>query len=97
MSAIFTHAAMAYREMRQEFELVLEAAYAAAEEGTRGAMLNSLGRQEHVDAYSLLIGPWRRVEKYASPELVEWFEMKGRPSLSDYEAEWMLNRGEHDQ
>lgn len=94
MSAIFRNAAYQYREMRQEFELVLEAAYAKAEAGTGGAMLNSLGRSEHIDAYSLLMGQWRRVEKYGSPELIEWFQQHGRPSVSDFESEWMLNRGE---
>lgn len=94
MSAIFRNAAYQYREMRQEFELVLLAAYEAAEEGAGGAMLNALGRAEHVDAYSLMLGPWRRVEKYGSPELIEWLQSHPRPSVSDYEAEWMLNRGE---
>jgi hypothetical protein len=94
VSAIFRNAAFQYREMRQEFELVLEAAYAAAEEGAHGKMLNTLGRSEHVDAYSLMMGPWRRVEKYASPELIEWFQQHPRPSVADYESEWMLNRGE---
>lgn len=94
MSAIFREAALQYREMRQEFELVLEAAYRKAEEGSGGAMLNALGRSEGVTAYSLLMGPWRRVEKYASPELIEYFQQHGRPSVSDFESEWMLNRGE---
>lgn len=94
MSAIFRNAAYQYREMRQEFELVLEAAYAKAEEGTGGAMLNARGRAEGVTAYSLLMGQWRRVELYGSPELIEHFQKHGRPSVSDFESEWMLNRGE---
>lgn len=94
MSAIFRKAALDYREMRTEFDAVLEAAYRAAEEGSGGAMLNERGRRQGVDAYSLLMGPWRRVEKYGSPELIEWFQSHPRPSVSDYESEWMLNRGE---
>jgi hypothetical protein len=94
MSAIFRRAALDYREMRAEFDLILEAAHQAAEKGAGGAMLNERGRREGVSAYSLLMGPWRRVELYASPELREHFEKHGRPSVSDYESEWMLNRGE---
>jgi hypothetical protein len=91
-SPIFQHAADQYREMRREFEIELEAAYAAAEEGTRGCLLNALGRREPVTAYSLLTGPWSRVEKYGSPELIEWFERVGRPSVLDFEREWLRSR-----
>lgn len=94
MSAIFRHAALQYRAMRAEFDLVLEAAYAKAEAGTGGAMLNARGRSEGVDAYSLLMGQWRRVELYGSPELIEHFEQHGRPSVSDFETSWMNDRGE---
>jgi hypothetical protein len=88
-SPIFQYAAEMYRDMRREFGVVLEAAYAAAEEGTHGSLLNARGRREPVTAYSLLIGPWPRVEKYGSPELIEWFNEVGRPSVHDYEREWL--------
>ena len=88
MSPIFQYAADLYRDMRQEWDLLLEAEYAKAEEGSHGAMLNSLGRREAIDPYSLLIGPWSRVVKYATPELVEWFEEHGRPSPAQFEREW---------
>lgn len=88
MSPIFQYAADLYRDMRQEWDLHLEAEYAKAEKGAHGAMLNSLGRREAIDPYSLLIGPWSRVVKYATPELVEWFESHGRPSPAQFEREW---------
>lgn len=91
-SPIFAHAADQYREMRREFDVVLEAAYAAAEEGTHGSLLNAAGRAAPVDAYSLLMGPWSRVLKYGSPELIEWFEMHGRPSVAEFEREWFHAR-----
>lgn len=91
MSPIFTYAAELYREMREEFELTVEAAHAAAEEGTRGAMLNKHGRAEGIDAYSLMTGPWSRVERYASPELIEWCELHGRPSVARFEREWFTS------
>jgi hypothetical protein len=91
MSPIFTYAAELYREMREEFELTVEAAHAAAEEGTRGAMLNKHGRAEGIDAYSLMTGPWSRVERYGSPELIEWCELHGRPSVARFEREWFTS------
>lgn len=91
-SPIFAHAADQYRQMRAEFDVVLEAAYAAAEEGTHGKLLNAAGRAAPVDAYSLLMGQWTRVLKYGSPELVEWFEAHGRPSVAEFEREWFTVR-----
>lgn len=91
-SPIFARAAAQWNDMRAEFDIVLEAAYRAAEEGSGGAMLNARGRREHVSAYSLLTGPWARVEAYGSPELIEHFQKHGRPSLHDFESEWVANR-----
>lgn len=91
MSPIFTWAADLWREMREEFELSVEAAHAAAEEGTGGAMLNKHGRAEGIDAYSLMTGPWSRVERYGSPELIEWCQTEGRPSVARFEREWFAS------
>lgn len=91
MSPIFTYAAELYREMREEFELSVETAHAAAEEGTGGAMLNKHGRAEGIDAYSLMTGPWSRVERYGSPELIEWCQEYGRPSVARFEREWFTS------
>lgn len=88
MSPIFQYAAELYREMREDFELQVEAAHKAAEEGTRGSMLNARGRREGIDAYSLMTGPWHRVRMYGSPELIEWCETEGRPSVARFEREW---------
>lgn len=92
MSPIFARAAADWNEMRAEFDIVLEAAYTAAEKGSGGAMLNARGRREHVSAYSLLTGPWVRVEAYGSPELIEHFRKRGRPSLADFERQWVEGR-----
>lgn len=91
MSPIFTYAAELYREMRDEFELSVEAAHAAAEAGTNGSMLNKHGRAEGIDAYSLMTGPWSRVIRYGSPELIEWCEQFGRPSVARFEREWFTS------
>jgi hypothetical protein len=43
-------------------------------------MLNRVGRYRGVDERSLFIGPESRVRKYASAELIEWFESHPRPT-----------------
>lgn len=88
MSPIFTYAAELYATMRADFELTVEAAYQAAEKQTGGAVLNRQGRAEGIDPYSLMTGPWSRVVKYGAPELVQWAEDFGRPSVTQFEREW---------
>lgn len=93
-SAIFRHAAAEWRSMRADFALVLEATYAKVERDTNGVMLNRDGKREPITAWSLLTGPWSRVARYGSPELIEWFREHGRPSLEDFEREWWRMRNE---
>lgn len=52
----------------------------AAENATRGVMLNKAGERDGVNERTLFTGPASRVRKYASPELREWFEQRGRPT-----------------
>jgi hypothetical protein len=52
----------------------------AAEAATNGYMLNRAGRLGGIDERSLFTGPEARVRKYASPELIEWFESHPRPT-----------------
>lgn len=75
--------------MRAEFDLVVQAAYEAAEVAVNARFLNRRGMAAGVDSYSLMTGPFSRVEAFASPELVEHFEHVGRPSLERFEREWL--------
>jgi len=52
----------------------------AAEGATNGYMLNRAGQREGIDERSLFAGPESRVRKYASAELIEWFESHPRPT-----------------
>jgi len=52
----------------------------AAEAATNGYMLNQTGLREGIDERSLFAGPESRVRKYASPELIQWFEAHPRPT-----------------
>jgi hypothetical protein len=47
-----------------------------------------------IDSYSLMTGPYSRVEAFESPELVEHFEQVGRPSMARFEREWLAAQSE---
>jgi hypothetical protein len=51
-----------------------------AEAATNGFMLNKAGQRAGINERSLFTGPESRVHKYASPELMDWFEAHGRPT-----------------
>lgn len=88
MSARYERAMLEYRECRDEYERVLWAAYEAAEDGTRGALLNDRGRHAGIDPVSLFMGTWVRARAYASPELLEWWESHPRVTFTDFERSW---------
>jgi hypothetical protein len=55
-----------------------------AESATSGVMLNRAGIHAGINERSLFTGPAKRVQKYASPELREFFEQRGRPLRSSF-------------
>jgi hypothetical protein len=56
----------------------------AAENATNGYMLNREGKRRDIDERTLFTGPESRVAKYASPELVEFFEANPRPTRASW-------------
>ena len=56
----------------------------AAENETKGYMLNAAGKKAGIDERTLFTGPASRVNKYASPELREYFAKHGRPTREYY-------------
>jgi len=86
------------RERRQaresEYRDEVYRQWLTAEAATNGFMLNKEGRARGIDERSLFTGPESRVAKYASPELIEFFESNPRPTR----ASWFGNarsRAEH--
>lgn len=55
-----------------------------AEAATNGYMLNAAGKRAGIDERTLFTGPAARVNKYASPELLEYFARHGRPTREAY-------------
>jgi hypothetical protein len=68
------------RDAEQEYRDEVYRQWRAAEAATNGYMLNRTGLREGIDERSLFAGPESRVRKYASPELIEWFESHPRPT-----------------
>lgn len=91
MSAIMRAAFERWKEMRDEFELVRHAQYERAVAELRGELLSPRGRAEHVDPYSLFMGPASRARAYASEELWEWWQQPSnrRWTLEEFEEQWM--------
>ncbi len=64
----------------QEFRDEVYRNWLLAENETNGNMLNKAGRAAGIDDRSLFTGPESRVAKYASPELLEFFDTHPRPT-----------------
>lgn len=92
MSVIVRDAMATYALMRDEFELYRHALYTRACDELRGELVNRRGRALGVDAYSLFIGSTVRAHAYATDELVEWWQVNGRPTVESYEAHWWASR-----
>lgn len=89
MSAIFTLAAEAWRDMRSAYDSHVEHAYAAALEATSGVLVNAEGRALGIDGYTLFSGPLIRARRYASWELLEHWQSTPRLSLEQFEEQWL--------
>ncbi|WP_349866838.1 hypothetical protein [Leifsonia sp. WHRI 6310E] len=86
-SAVFAAAADEWRQLRDEFELVREAAFEQAHEDCHGVLLNQRGRAAGVDPYSLFMGTTTRAMAYASDELREHWRSHTRPTFAAFERQ----------
>lgn len=86
-SPIFSDAIDRWRVIREEFEVMREAAYELAHEECHGVLLNARGRQAGISPYSLFIGSAIRAYAYASPELVEHWQTHPRVTFEQYERQ----------
>jgi hypothetical protein len=87
VSVIFDQAVDLYRVVRSDFELYRTAQYEAAEQATRGNLLNREAKAAGVDSWSLFIGPNVRAYRWASEELVEWWRTHPRTTFAEFEAQ----------
>lgn len=71
---------------RAAFRDHTEAVYLAAEDATRGHMVNKAGQAAGVTGRELLTGPEARARAYASRELLDFWQTNGRLTAADFEA-----------
>lgn len=89
MGAIFARAKEDWQEMHDEWLRYVEVLYNMALEDTNGVLVNSLGRARGIDGYSLFTGTWTRAKKFASEELLEFWEQNGRMTMTEFENQWV--------
>lgn len=87
MSIIFKLAAAQWRQLRLEYQDVLEHAYERAETATNGVLLNKLGKTRGINPVSLFYGPEVRALCYASEELIEHWQRHPRITFASYEKQ----------
>lgn len=75
--------------MRSDYLGHVDAQYDLALEKCSGVLVNKAGRADHVDGYGLFTGSLNRAMKFASEELLEFWEKHPRLSLEDYEIMWL--------
>jgi hypothetical protein len=63
-----------------------EASYVAAEEATRGNMVNRKGQARDINPRSLLTGREADFDRYASDELKEYFSTRHRPAARSFQG-----------
>lgn len=86
-SSVFALAAARYHELRSDYELVLEAAYASAEAATNGHMLNRRAREAGISSRDLFTHNGTYARAYASEELLEHWARNPRPTFAAYERQ----------
>lgn len=90
--SIVSDAFNAWRECRAAYDDTLYQQYMAAEEATKGAMLNARGREKGIDPFTLFMGNQTRALAYASEELVEHWETHPRITYAKFEQQWQRDR-----
>lgn len=80
--------------IRNEYNDEVYRNWNAAEDDTRGHLLNHAAemhnarwagfRNKQIDPLKLFTGPEARARKWASDELLQWWDANGRPTLEDY-------------
>jgi hypothetical protein len=87
VSILFKLAIEKYRELRDEYEVVLAAAYEQAADATRGAMVNARGERAGVSDWDLFTHNDAFARAYASEELIEHWARHPRPTYTAYERQ----------
>jgi sirohydrochlorin ferrochelatase len=88
-SALYARFLEDYAACREAFEEYRAAAYATAEEATRGRLLSRRGIAAKIEPYSLFLGNEATANAYASEELREHWTTHPRPVYERFERQWV--------
>jgi len=87
-SVIFARARAQWHAMRRDYQDVLEAQYAAAEEATNGYMVTAEGQSWGWSGWSVFTSNPTTQAAHGSPELLEWLREHPRLTLAEFERQW---------
>lgn len=88
VSYIFEQAQLMWKQMREDWQDYVAVQYDKALEDCCGVLVNKLGLSEGIQSESLFTGHLSRAKKYASEELIQWWEEHPRMTMTDYEYQW---------
>jgi hypothetical protein len=71
---------------RSAYKAEADRAYWSAEDATRGHLLNKAGRAAGIHPRTLFTGPESRARRYASEDLLTYWQANGRLTLDDFRA-----------
>ena len=77
--------------MKVDWLYYLEEAYIKAEVECNGVLVNELGISQYISGWSLFTGQWTRAKKYASEELLEFWQQNPRKTMTEFEQEWLYS------
>jgi hypothetical protein len=72
------------REVQEEYDLFVEQQFLLAEQAVKTSDVNAAGAARGIGLRDLLTGDVRDVYRYASPELLEWFETNRRITWTEF-------------
>lgn len=78
---------------RAAFREIAEQCFLAAERDCRGTLLTPAGERAGIDPRRLFVGPRAYAHKWASEELIWWWEANGRLSFEEYAADLLGHGG----
>jgi hypothetical protein len=87
LSPILRDAFAEQKRLRAELGMMRLQAYIDAEAATNGALLNREGRRRRIDPMSLFTHNRYYANRYASDELLEWWQDHPRITYPDYEQQ----------
>lgn len=92
MSVIFAKAAQDWGTMNYEYLQHLDYQYLNALNVCSGVLVNAAGKEAKIDGFTLFRGPEKRAMRYASEELLEFWDSSPRLSLVAFEEQWIQGR-----